>query len=300
MADKKPEIAIFELIKPSSTSGFIRKGTERDAVPDEIKYPKWRGIVNRSVMYEYSEEHKAEIPVKTRYISGVPIIKEEDQVKRGFIPNYKEDLIGFINGYMTVTNYGSHVGLYSFMMNHARNESNPNRPKDQKFKPLFRQLKLDEKAKETFNLDFAIGEALMYVKGLTSKQGSEYVFAEERIDLLCRELGVAAEHYSEKITALNAFAKTMPIQFLDKAKKSEQTVLVEIEHAIKLKVIAFEGNTAMYVKNPEKIKAFTGNMGEEKKMTALGAWFKSVDGKDAYEKFKVELQAAVDERNAQQ
>lgn len=298
MAKLDYEIAIFELIPQDS--GFMRQGTEMSLNPEKIRHPKNRRINNKTVRYEYNETAKATVPVKLRYIKGVPIIEEEVQKKNGYTSNPNDDVIEFKNGLLTVPNHGSTVGLFKLMREHAQNLSNENRPEDERLEPIFSELRPGKEAQSEFETDLQWVEAGAYIKQLISKQGSEYVYAEERIDMLCLEFGVVGEEYSTKIAALTAYAKVKPFDFLDRAKKTEQTVLIEVSHALKLNVIVFEGNTAMYVKAPEKIKSFPGKMDDNKKVSALGNWFKTEDGKEAYEKFKIELDAAKDEQSSKQ
>ncbi len=127
---------------------------------------------------------------------------------------------------------------------------------------------------------------------MTERANGKYTYDENRIDALCNQFNVAGASYSAKIEGLLYFAKTQPKHFLTEAKKSEQIAVIEITHGLKLKVISFEGNTAVYIQKKEKIKSFTGNLSDEKKVIALANYFMSVDGKDAYNLFKAELSAA--------
>lgn len=284
----KYPIAIFELIQKGSGSGFIRDDTKNSANPVEIIHPKNRALINRSIIREKKDD--AYINVRTRYIYGSDIIYEADQKKMGIEPNPKRDRVEFKNGLLTVPKDGGTVGLYKWMMSHAQNASNEARPEH--LEAIFREIKPAEDAKQVNLNEFEVAEAVLYIKALVTQQGKIYVFQEERINALCNQFGIYAESPDAQVQSLIFFAKQQPGYFLKEAKKSEQVVLIQVHHALKLKVIQFADNTAMYVKKNEKIKSFPGNLSEEKKASALATYFQTVDGKAAYELFAAELAAA--------
>lgn len=291
------EIAIYQLIPKSS--GFIKEGTAGTANPEEIKFPKNRRIQNKSVRYVKDAEGITQAE-KIRYLNGVNIIEEETQKAKNYLPNPHDDVIDFKNGLFSVSNFGSTVGLFKFMREHAANGSNPNRPADDRFEVIFTELKPSEEATKSSDHDFLIAETLIYLKNLRVEKGGEYIYQEDRIGLLATEFGVHGDSAAIKLTALVEIAKMNPLKFLDIAKKSEQVALIEVNHALDLKVISFDGNTAMYVDKNEKIKSFTGNLSDDKKRVQLANWFKTVDGEEAYKVFKVELEAARDAKISKQ
>lgn len=299
MSQSKYPIATFELL-PHGGSGFFREDTLRTATPIEIIYPKNRSLINRSVVPKFDEETKAYINVETRYIYNQPIILRAEQDKKNIKPNPRMDRIEFKNGILTVPKNGATVGLYEFLTNHAQNVTNEKRL--DYLKPIFREIKPAENAQSINEVEFLRAEAIMYIKQFVSKKGeNSYQFQEERINALADQFGVVAETPEEKVKGLTHFAYLKPEYFLTEAKKTEQITVIEVSHGIKLKVIEFSGNTAMYVNKNIKIKSFAGNLSsDEKKMAALANYFQTNDGKEAYELFRAELSAAKEANLSQQ
>lgn len=296
----KYPVAIFELI-PASSNGanFVREDTINTPNPVVLVHPKNRVIQNESVKREPSKkDKKIFINVPTRYIYNQEIILKDDQDAQNIKPNPKTDKIVFINGLLTVPKDGGFVGLYNFMKEHAQNLSNPDRVET--LSPVFREIKPAEDAHEDNFNDFLIVEAVGYIKALVTEQNGKYVYNEERIDAICPLFNVYAESPEQKVTALIAIAKTEPKSFLEKAKASEQTIAIEINHGIMLKVISIEKNTVVYADQAKKIKEFPGCKDDDAVKTALASYFGSIGGKEAYELFKAELQAAKSANTAKQ
>lgn len=290
-ASKYP-VAIFELLPASKNgSGFVREDTVGTADPIRILHPKNRVIQNVSVKKVESETEKGVfINVPTRYIYGQEVILQKKQDEQNIQPNPKTDKVVFINGLLTVPKDGAFVGLYNFMKEHAQNITNEGRIES--LQPIFREIKPSEDAHKDNFTDFLIVEAIGYIKALVTEKAGKFVYNEERIEALCPLFNVYAETIEQKTTALIAIAKADPQGFLNKAKANEQTVLIEVQHGLLLKVIGFEGNTAVYIDKKAKIKEFPGLKDDEARKTALANYFSTIDGKDAYDLFKVELSAA--------
>jgi hypothetical protein len=299
----KYPVAIFELI-PHSKNGanFVREDTIGTANPVVLNQPKNRVIMSESVIKVESKEEKGVfVNVPTRYVYNQEVILKSKQDDMGILPNPKTDKIIFINGLLTVPKDGAFVGLYNLLKTHAQNLTNPDRPVnldgEPLFQPIFREIKPAEDANESNFDEFMIVEAVGYIKGLVTEKGGKYIYNEERIDALTSLFGVYGESVEQKTTALIAYAKADPQGFLVKAKANEQVMNIEVQHALKLGVISFEGNTVIYPGEiPEKIKSFGGReMSEAKKISALANYFSIVDGKDAYMVFKAKLLSAKEE-----
>lgn len=302
----KYPVAVFELI-PASKNGanFVREDTVGTENPIVLNQPKNRVIMSESVIKVASTTEKGVfVNVLTRYIYNQEIILKSQQEKLGILPNPKTDKIIFVNGLITVPKDGAFVGLYNLLKTHAQNLTNPDRPVngdgDPLFQPIFREIKPVEDAHQTNFDEFLVVEAVGYIKTLVTEKAGKYFYNEERIDALATLFNVYGESPEQKTTALIAFAKADPQKFLTDAKANEQTLNIEIQHALKLKVIVFEGNTALYVGKNQKIKTFAGKpMSEVKKVAALANYFSVVDGKEAYELFKAELASAKDANTKQ-
>ena len=288
----KYPVAIFELI-PASQNGanFVREDTIGTQNPIVLIHPKNRVIQNESVVKMKNVKGDAFVNVPTRYIYNQDIILKKEQETNNIQPNPRTDKINFINGLITVPKNGAFVGLYEFLKQHAQNLTNPERIES--LQPIFRELKPAEDAHEANFNEFLSTEAIGYIKEMvTVNKDKTYSYNEDRIDAICPLFGVVADSYEQKVTALIQVAKADPQTFLVKAKTVEQTMEIEVSHGIKLGVIAFEGNTALYVGKNLKIKTWPGRLAEEKKNQVLAQYFSSSDGKEAYELYKAELAAA--------
>ncbi len=302
----KYPVAIFELI-PASANGanFVREDTIGTQNPVVLVHPKNRVIMSESIISVESETEKGvHINVPTRYIYNQEIILKNKQEERGILPNPKTDKPVFINGLLTVPKNGGYVGLYNFMTTHAQNASNENVPKDLDgnaiLQPIFREIKPAEDAHENNFNEFLIVEAIGYIKALVTEKNGKYIYNEERLDVLGKLFNVYSESHAQLTTALIAYAKLQPKIFLEKAKANEQTVLIEVNHGLILKVISFEGSTAVYVGKNLKIKEFPQAKTDDAKKEALANYFSTVDGKEAYELYKAELSAAKQANVSQQ
>jgi len=301
---EKYPVAIFELI-PSSKNGanFIREDTINSKEPIRILHPKNRVIQNTSIVKELSEDPKLKkdkiyVDVPIRYVYGSPVIRKDLQESAGIKPNPQMDSIVFKNGLLTVPKDGPWVGLYEYMTSHAQNETNPNRI--ERLPVIFREIKPAEDAHNDNRFEFEQVEALSYIKTMVTEKEGKYVYNEDRIDVLSVIFNVSGESPEQKVAALIAYAKLMPKEFLDKAKASEQTMLIEIDHGLKLEVISFEGQTAIFVRMKRKIKEFTSAKNEDALRKALADHFGSQSGAENYQVFKAELAAAKEAKLSQQ
>lgn len=298
--EEKYPVAIFELIKPSKNgANFVREDTIGTSNPVVLDQPKNRVIMNTSVVRQKSPTDKdVFINVDTRYIYNQEEIFRAKQEAAGMRSNEKTDKIRFINGLLTVPKDGAFVGLYNFMTKHAQNESNEDAPKNKDgefiFQPIFREVKPVKQANDANLNDFLVAEAVGYIRALVRKKGEMFGYDEERINALCAQFNVTAETIEQSTTALIAFAKVNPKRFLDDAKKTEQVINIEVQHALKLGLISIEGDAAVYVEEKEKIKSFTAGMKDSKKVNALVNYFSTVDGKEPYQLFKARLVAKKD------
>ncbi len=290
---QKYPVAIFELIPISRTgSGFVREDTVNTADPIRIIHPKNRVIMNESIVRKPSEKTPGTfVNVPTRYIYNQEEIFVDKQDAEKMKTSIRDKIV-FINGFITVPKDGAFVGLYEFLKNHAQNASNPNRVES--LQVVFKEIQPEKNAHDSNIHDYQLAEALGFIKKLVKEKGGEYEYDEDTIDVMCNTFGVYAESPSQKVSALITFAKSKPVDFLELAKKGQQTVNIEVKHALQLKLIRFEGNAAFYNEgeNP-KIKSFSNVQNtEEKKILSLGAYFQKVEGKEAYELFKERLSAA--------
>lgn len=301
MSKAKYDILILELIPVNKIgSGFEREDTLN--LPEDQKvriiHPKNRVIMNTSIIQQKSEESDAMINVVTRSIYGQQEIIKTNQEKANMTTSNRDKIV-FINGFRMVPNDGAFVGEYKWAKSHAQNESNPNRPVnaagDPLLQPVFREVRPEKTAQDKNIFDLQLAQALGFInEKLVKQKGGEYTYNEEEIDAVASNFAISADSPAQKVSALIAFAKAKPDVFLEKAKSSEQTVNIEIKHALQLKLIAIDGHVVKYTEGENPVIKTYSNVQntDEKKLSALGSYFQKVEGKEAYELFKQRLEAA--------
>lgn len=302
MSKPKYDVLILELIPESKNgSGFEREDTVN--LPEDQKvriiHPKNRVILNTSIIQQPSKnDPKVMVNVVTRVIYGQEEIIKTNQEEAKMTTSLRDKIV-FINGFRMVPNDGAFVGEYKWAKSHAQNESNPNRPLNTAGNPLlhpvFREVRAEKTAQDKNIYDLQLAQALGFInEKLVKQKGGEYTYIEEEIETVAANFAISADSPAQKVAALIAFAKAKPDVFLATAKSSEQTVNIEIKHAVQLKLIAIDGLMVKYTEgeNPV-IKTFSNAQNtDEKKLAALGSYFQKVEGKEAYELFKQRLEAA--------
>jgi len=302
MSKPKYDVLILELIPESRIgSGFEREDTLN--LPEDQKvriiHPRNRVILNTSVIKQESTENPGVmVNVVTRSIYGQQEIIKTNQEKANMTTSNRDKIV-FINGFRMVPNDGAFVGEYKWAKSHAQNESNPDRPLNAAgnplLQPVFREVRPEKTAHDKNLYDLQLAQALGIInKELVTVKGEGYEYKEEAIDAIAANFSISADTPAQKVSALIAFAKAKPGEFIALAKKSEQTVNIELKHAVQLKLITIDGNVIKYTEgeNPV-IKTYTNAQNtDDKKLAALGNYFQKVEGKEAYDLFKQRLEAA--------
>jgi len=299
--DKKIEVAIFELIPMSKVgSGFVREDTKDLPAEQQIRllHPKNRVIMNTSVVKQESKENPGVmVNVVTRAIYGQEEIIKENQDKANMSTSIRDKVV-FINGLRIVSNDGAFVGQFKWMKSHAQNETNPNRPVDAHgnptLPPVFREVRAEKTAHDKNLTDLYGAQAMGIILKLVKQKGDGFEYQDEAIASLCSIFGVVYDTPAQGVAALMALAKAKPLTFIELAKTGEQTVSIEIKHALQLKLIKIEGSTIIYTEGESPmIKKFANTANtEEKKLAGLGSYFLKEEGKEAYELFKAKLSEA--------
>lgn len=285
MASKKPPVIFLELVEKRS-SGFVKQGTEGTMFHEELNCPNISWIPNRGMAAEKVIETVAGKEVETtvykevRWIKNCNTIDLTEQEKRNIKPNYFEDKIPFEKGFATVVRDGGTISLYDYLLTAFYNKSNPDRPSTAE--GIYKVVQLDKQAEQINEADVEMADAIKLVDSLRTKTGSKdtpYKYNEERISAMCAVCQVHAETPAQQLYALMSLAKARPRWFLDLVVKFEQTVLTEVSHALELKVIQFDGNTAMYSEGNKVIRNFgAGNFKHEKKIELLADYLKTQEG----------------------
>lgn len=302
MSAPKFDVVILELIPFSQAgSGFVREDTVELPKEQQIRimHPKNRVIMNTSVIRVESEKTPGTfVNVVTRAMYNQEEIIKDKQDEAKMTVSVRDKIV-FVNGFRTVPNDGAFVGEYKWLKNHAQNESNPNRPTKADgsplLQPVFREVRAEKKAHDENIYDLQLAQALGFInKELVKQKGSDYEYNEDAIDTVAANFGIQGDSAAQKVSALIAFAKATPDTFLELAKNSEQTVSIEIKHAIQLKLIKIEEGAIFYTEGENPlIKKFTNlQNSDQKKLEALGSYFQKQEGKEAYELFKEKLDAA--------
>ena len=294
------DVLILELIPFSHCgSGFVREDTAN--LPEDqqitIMHPKNRVIMNTSIIrQETAPGSKVFINVETRALYNQQEIIKTKQDEAKMLPSLRDKIV-FKNGFRTVPNDGAFVGEYAWAKNHAQNESNPNRPQtadgNPLLQPVFREVRAKAKAHDKNIYDFQLAQAMGILYKLVKEKANGYEYQEDEIDAVCQNFEVRADSPEQKWRTLVELAKADPEVFLKAAKTSEQTVAIEIKHALQLNVIAIDGLVVKYTDDNSAIKTYSNVQNtDEKKLTALGKFYQSAEGKEAYELFKAKLEAA--------
>lgn len=301
MSAPKFDVVILELIPFSqSGSGFVREDTAELPQDQQISimHPKNRVIMNTSVIKVESEKTKGTyVNVVTRSMYNQEEIIKDKQDEAKMITSVRDKIV-FVNGFRTVPNDGAFVGEYKWIKSHAQNDSNPNKPLKADgsplLQPVFREVRAAAKAHDKNIYDLQLAQALGFInKELVKQKGSEYEYNEEAIEAVGRNFAIQADSPSQKVASLIALAKADPQAFLNLAKNSEQTVTIEIKHAIQLGLIKIDGTAIVYAEGETPIKKTApAQTTDEKKLEGLGSYFLKVEGKEAYELFREKLAAA--------
>jgi hypothetical protein len=298
--EKEKAPVMFVQLCDQRDSGWVMDGTGGTKNEVRITSPSAEFIPNKGfrlvkqVNPETQKEEWVNEPI--RFIKNQHIISFHEQRQKGIEPSKTklEDKIIIKGGNFSVTREGAFIGLYDYLQQVFYNESNPNRP--QSAKAIYKVIELG-KIEEVFNeSEVAYADSIQFISTLYSKQGDKkFIYNEDRINSLCQIFMIFAETPAGKISGLMAWARKDPANFLDKALRFEQTIQMEITHALELSVMKFDGNTALYC-NKDKVIADLGrgNLKHETKINKLGDLFGTPEYKAVYDEFKVELSAAKD------
>lgn len=273
-------------------SGFIMDGTENSSNPHQLRTPTVSWIPTEGITV-YVDKDGIRRHKNIRHIKNCESIDPQEQEKMGFKPNRMNDKIPFDLAFANVKREGSTVGTFDYLKAATYFLNNELRPDSST--PLYREIKINERAVDVVDEDELLTTAKSKVYALRVNTGKEkqYRYDEDKINAYCRLLNVWDESPETKIVLLLAKASQSPYEFLQTITKAEQTVITEISHALQLGMIMFEGNTAQYTNENEVITTFgVGKMSEVKKIEALATYFQTPEGNNALTKFRTNLEVA--------
>lgn len=289
---EKAEVKYYEIVD-KKPSGFIMDGTGGTQYQQELTAPSIQWISaqgKRCVKDEKGIPHYEEI----RYINGCDSIIPEEQTRRGFVPKRMMDKIPIENGFITVERSGDEVGLFDYLNQAFYNADNPDRPDTAAAR--YREVKMNEKARELLDDDEMMTEAKSIVYSLRKNTGGKtpYKYDEDRIDSICRLVNVWDQSPETKLVKLLKAATQNPKEFLEIVVKSEQTIITEISHALEMKIISFDGNTAQYSEGNKIITSLGSDKitREDVKIDRLAAWFGTQEGNASLTELRAKLELA--------
>jgi hypothetical protein len=288
MMERESEVGIFVLLN-QQPSGFIQKGTEKMPEPIELMNPGKKSILTRSAYARPLKGGKKGFErVKIRYLASSTKIHIDEQVDEGAVENPVDDRIEFTNGQIVVAAEGSGVGMLNFMRHDSRNALGKDRIKS--VEPVYTEIFPEKEKVEDNEEVFAQAEAVVYInKLIISKTVKGVEYEEDRLNALARLFNVVADTPAGKISGLIANAKIAPADFLKKAKEYEQSIVIDISHAVALGLISLEGTKASYVGTQEIITTYSDKLSTDQKTQKLAAFFTTKEGEHHYKKFVIEL-----------
>lgn len=290
-------------------SGFIQDGSENTPNPIQLKAPSARYIPNtgfrRSIKLDAAgKEIMKRDGTPEYYYEPIRHIRNQPEIsvaKQKFLgiepsPRHNEDKIIIQTGEIVVARDLGNEGLYDYLTQVFYNESVEGR--STKATAIFKTIDKDVDAEVDNDNDAALADVLIYLKGLSTKVGDKlYKYNEEKIDGLCSLFTVFADTYATRLKALTQFAKTVPVRFMEAVTKWEQTTETEVTQALRLNVIKFDKNVAMYVDREKIIKSLgTEKMNQEQKISTLADWLRTSDGHEEYSELKTWLGVAKDKQ----
>jgi hypothetical protein len=287
--DKNGVEIMFLEVYDQSDSGFVMDGTERTNFEQRLNKTTVTWVPTEG--QEGYMDGKVKRFRKIRHIRSSELIYPLEQEKNGYVPNRTTDKIPIDNGFITIKREGSTIGTYDYLKASTYFFDNPFRPDTAT--PIYREIKVDENAVSLLDEDemLTAAKTKVYALRLNINGTKNYKYDTDKISSYCNLLNVFAETPEQQLVLLLNKSITNPKNFLDTIVKAEQTVITEISHALQLKVIAFEKNTAQYTKEEEVITTVgTGNMSEIKKIEALASYLQTTEGNSALTKLRTRLE----------
>lgn len=290
MVKDKVPVKYFEVVEQGD-SGFVLDGTERTQHEQRLHAPTVSWVPTDGIE-AYKDESGIIRHRPIRHIKNCESIYPLEQEKMGFKPNRTNDKIPLDNGFITVKRSESTVATFDYLMAATYLIDNPLRPASAT--AIYREIKTDDRAVELIDEDELLTRAKSKVYALRLNTGKDqpYKYDDAKIDSYCRLLNLWDETPERKLVLLLGAATQKPKDFLNIISKAEQTVIIEVSHALQLGVIMFDANTAQYAKENKIITPVgKGNMSEIKKIEALAAWLQTPEGNADLTELRTKLEA---------
>jgi len=297
MSEQKYPTIFLELVEKRN-SGFVKNGTEGTSFHEELNCPNISWIPSSGFKAIEEEQNGSKVTVfkEIRWIKNCNIIDKEEQERRNIKPNHKEDKIPFEKGFATVVRNGSTISLYDYLVDVFFNEGSALRPETAD--AIYRVMQIDKKAEEIDESDIVMADAIKLVasmRALIDKKEKTYRYNEERINAICELCAVYADSVATRFHALMSLAKSRSKWFMDLVEKFEQTIITETTHAVELKVVRFDGNTALYTDGEKVIKNLgTGNLSLDTKIERLADFLKTREGNEHLTELRAKVAVSKD------
>lgn len=287
---EKAPVKYYEVVD-KAPSGFIMDGTENTPFQQQLMVPSIQWISSKGQACQ-KDNTGIKHYVEVQYLHGCDSIYPDEQLKRGYTAKRMMDKIPIENGFMNVVREGSTIGLYDYLEKVFFNLDNPDRPDTAAAR--YREVKLDKKAEELMDEDEFITKAKTLVYELrvnTGKNTEPYRYHSDRIDSICRLVGVWDETDQRKLILLLNKANSDPKGFLELVSKTEQTVITELSHALELKIIHFTENTAVFTEGAKVIYSVEGSkLKPDQKMEKLAYWLNTDAGTPSLTEIRAKLE----------
>lgn len=296
VADKVP--TMYLEVVTQGDSGYVRDDTKGTAHEEKISCAEVTFVPNVGKMAEEIVDEKGtgtgrfkNVPI--RYIKDCPYIKVSDQKTHGYEKNTiaTNDAIVIKKGKAIIKEEGD-LALFSYIKNVFYNLSAPNRPRTAK--AIFKVVEVEKNVSVINEGKFLQAKAIMFVETLVLKTGNTYKYKEDKIDNILTALSLfGGDNYSDKIRVLTDHAEKNPKTFLDIVSKMDNITITEVSHCLELNVIAFEGNSAVYVEGKKLVGIVNAEAkSTAKKIDALAELLQTPEYAQAYTELRAKLEIA--------
>lgn len=297
-------------------SGFVREDTVGSKNPIEkscpatfyipekggegIRYVKIDEKRNRKVIgtdealeiiASKGEGYENIIPEKyaIRYIKGCPEISVDWQKANNWQPSTDphSDVILIEDGYAEFNHTADPV-KYRYIKELMWNADLINRLGH--IQPMYYEIKESKKDALEIDLIMARQVAMEEWTKLVIKGKTGNTYNEEKISGYAELLGVSGRTTTDKLTGLYTKLNQNPTLFAEKVKAYNEETTTQISHALSLKLLNFEGNSAVLF-NEKRIEL--GNVGSKSsKMERLSDILKTSEYKETYVALVNQIQLA--------
>lgn len=280
-------------------SGFYMDGTQGTPYAQQLHSPtiEWIPTTGIEAYEEEIERNGKKVKIvkhrPIQHIKGCESIYPKEQEAMGFKPNRQNDKIPMEGGFINIREEGSTVGTFKFLLAATFFADNPLRPSTAT--KIYREIKINERARDLVDQDELVtaAKAKVYALRLSTSEKGVYRYATDKINIYCNLLGIVELSPETQLFSLIEKAKDNPKNFLKIITSAEQTVITEINHALQLGLIMFDGNVPQYTEENKIITSSLGTakMNNSKKIEAFADYLQTTEGNNALTELRIKLEA---------